>query len=260
MSKGIITRIGFVSANTYREAIRARVFAILLAFAVSMIGFATVIATLSVSSTDKVLQDFGMTSINLFSVITAIFIGIGQVYNEIEKKTIYNILSKPIKRYQFVIGKYFGLMGVLIVNLIIMTGILSLILLSFGYFSPRFLLSPIFICLEILVLTATAIFFSSLSSPVVAAIFTVAFYLIGHSCWAIPDLLVHYLHSPFPKKLAMAIFYVLPDLEIFNVSNIITYDLVFPHGFIARAILYSFCYSIILLIGASLIFSRRDLT
>lgn len=114
-------KIAVIALNTFKEAIRNKILYILLIFALVLMASSGIISDLSISSQDKVIKDLGITSISVFGLLIAIFVGIGLVYNEIDKKTLYTIVSKPIDRYQFILGKYFGLLLTIYVNILIMT-------------------------------------------------------------------------------------------------------------------------------------------
>lgn len=116
-----MTQIIAIALNTFKEAVRNRILYILLLFAIIIMASGGIISDLSISSEDKIIKDLGVASINFFGLLIAIFVGIGLVYNEIDKKTLYTIVSKPIDRYQFILGKYFGLLLTVYVNVIIMT-------------------------------------------------------------------------------------------------------------------------------------------
>jgi Cu-processing system permease protein len=254
-----LLQINAIMKNTFKEAIRSRIFYILMAFAIGMLGFAVVLSFLTLGSQKRVILDLGLAGISFFSVMTSIFVGIGLIYMEVEKKTIYNVLPKPMPRANFIIGRYFGLMAVLGTNLIAMLAILSLVLLCFKGFTLMVFYAGIFIFMELAIITAIAIFFSSVASPVLSALCTISFYIIGHTSSTFPDILVPILHSEFQKKMATALFHILPDLTILNVSNLITYEIPIAEGFVGRAFLYTVFMVSLLLLSACLCFKRRDL-
>ncbi len=173
-----LTQVAAIAVNTFKEAVRSRVFYILLAFAVCLLVFSSAMGLMAVGSLSRVILDMGLSTMTLFSAMTAIFVGIGLVYQEIERKTIYNILSKPVSRTHFLIGRYCGLMAVLLTNLLVMVLALSLVLAAAGGFTGRILAAAGYTFLELMILTAVAIFFSSLTSPVVSALCTVGFFII----------------------------------------------------------------------------------
>ena len=254
-----LLQVRAIMKNTFKEAIRSRVFYILMAFAIAMLGFAVVLSFLTLGSQKRVILDLGLAGISFFSVMTSIFVGIGLIYLEVEKKTIYNVLPKPMPRSNFIIGRYFGLMAVLGTNLLAMLAILSVLLAAFKGFTITVFQAGLFIYMELAIITAIAIFFSSVASPVLSAICTVSFYIIGHTSSTFPDILVPLLRSPFQKKLATWFFHLLPDLNILNTSNLITYDIPIAEGFTIRALLYTGVFVSLLLLAACLCFRKRDL-
>ena len=252
-------QIAAIAENTFREAVRSRVFYILLAFAVGLLLFSSVMGFLAVGTIHRIILDVGLATISYFSAMTAIFIGIGLIYQEVERKTIYNILSKPVSRTHFLIGRYLGLMSVLFVNLAAMVGVLSLVLALFGGFTPRIFAAAGYVYLELLILTAVALFFSSLTSPVVSALCTVAFYLIGHTSSALPELLVPEIQQAWARSLVMGVYHVLPDLNLLSINNLVANKIPTAAGFAPRAVLYTAVMVAALLLAASLGFRRRDL-
>ena len=248
-----------LAANTFRESVRSRVFYILMAFATAMLVFSAVMSLLTIGSRAKIIIDLGLTVTSFITVMTAIFVGIGLIYTEIEKKTIYNVLSKPLGRAHFILGRYIGMMAVLAVNLLAMLVLLGLLLALFKGFTFKIFIAGGFIYLELAILTAIALFFSSVTSPVVSAICTMAFYIVGHTSSALLESLAPRITDPVGKTVAVWLFHLLPDLNILNVTNIISYDIPIAHGFTARAIIYTIAYVALLLTAACMAFSRRDL-
>ncbi len=248
-----------IARNTFRESVRSRVFYILLAFAVGLLGFSYVLGFLAVGILRKVVLDVGLATISYFTALTAIFVGIGLVYQEIEKKTIYNILSKPVDRGRFILGRYVGLLLVLLVNLAAMVAVLSLVLVLVGGFTPRIFAAAYFTALELMVLTAVAIFFSSVASPVVSALCTAAFYVIGHTSTALPEVLLPQMESVFGRKVVVLLYHVLPDLNMLSITDLVAHDIPVAPGFTPRATLYTLLFVVILLSASALSFRRRDL-
>jgi len=252
-------QIRAIAVNTFRESVRSRVFYILMAFTAAMVLFSGVMALLTIGSRSKIIIDLGLTFISFFTVLTAIFVGIGLIYQEIEKKTIYNILSKPLSRMHFLVGRYIGLMAVLAANLLAMVAILAVVLILFEGFTWKIFIAAGFIYLELAVITAIALFFSSVTSPVVSALCTGAFYVVGHTSIALPDMLIPRLNGAVTKKIVEVLYHLLPDLNLLNVTDQVAYGLPLDPGFVTKAVLYTAVYVVLLLTGACLIFRRRDL-
>lgn len=248
-----------IAKNTFRESVRSRVFYILLAFAVSLLVFSYVLGFLAAGVIRKMVLDVGLSTIAYFSALTAIFVGIGLVYQEVERKTIYNILSKPVSRTRFIVGRYLGLLLVLLVNLAAMVAVLSAVLLVVEGFTPRILAAAACIYLELMVLTAVAVFFSSVASPVVSALCTAAFYVIGHTSSALPELLLPAVESPLARKGILALYHLLPDLNLLSINNLVAHDIPVAPGFYPKAAAYALFLVTLLLVASALSFERRDL-
>src|SRR6202046_3548771 len=175
-------RVVHIASNTFREAVRDRVLYNLIAFALLLSGAAILVGQISIEIEKLVVINLGLTAVSLFGVVIAIFMGIGLVSKEIEKKTLYTVLSRPVRRWEFVVGKFFGLTGTLVVNTFFMAIGVFLALL---YVAHKFekgdvwiLLALYFIVLEFLIVCALALFFSSFSTPLMSAVFTFALFVI----------------------------------------------------------------------------------
>jgi len=167
------TRIAAIASNTFREAVRDRVLYNLIAFALLIVGAALLVGQVSIGIERIVLVNLGLTAISLFGMVIAIFIGIGLVSKEIEKRTLYTVLSRPVRRWEFILGKFFGLTGTLAVNTFFMAvGFFAALLYlahAFQWSDTSLLVALYFIMLEFVILTALALFFSSFSSPLLSA-------------------------------------------------------------------------------------------
>ena len=165
----IQTKLKAIALNTFKEAVRNKIFYLLIAFGVFFAMSSKLISLLTIGNETKVLKDVGLASIHFFSVLIAIFTGINLVYKEIEKKTIYNILSKPISRSSFIIGKFFGLAFTLLVALVSMAVIFFFFLfISTGELDTRVLIFFFLLYMELLIITAISLLFSSFSTPILS--------------------------------------------------------------------------------------------
>ena len=248
-----------IAHNTFKEAVRSRIFYILLAFAVCLVSFSYVLGFLAIGLLRRVVLDTGLATISFFSAMTAIFVGIGLIYQEVEKKTIYNTLSKPLSRLTFLIGRYLGLMAVLLVNLAVMIAVLSIVLLLVGGFTPRVFEAAAYIYMELMIITAVALFFSSITSPVVSAICTSGFFVIGHTSSSLPQILAPNIPSEMGKRVVNLLYNLLPDLNILNINNLVVYNVPTAEGFFFHAIRYTLMMVAVLLLAAALFFRRRNL-
>ena len=173
-----------IARNAFREAVRDRVLYNLVIFVLLLTATAISIGELSGGQERKIIADLGLSAILLFGVFIAIFVGVGLVYKEIERRTVYSIFSKPVGRGQFLVGKYLGLCLTLLVNVIVMGAGVSLALAYVSRGWDPLILSiwpAIFlIYLELMILTAVALLFSAFSSPALSALLTFLIFIIGH--------------------------------------------------------------------------------
>jgi len=254
-----VSRILAIAANTFREAIRDRILYLLLVFALLLMGFSQILSLLTVGGEEKIIKDMGLASISLFGVLTSIFIGVALVSKEIERRTIYTIVSKPIHRYEFLLGKYCGLALTLLVNTSVMTAWFYLILLLKGVADPRLLLAILLIFMELLLVTSFAILFSSFSTPILSTLFSLSLYVVGHLSWSL-KLLEERVRTTSGRLLCRILYYVLPNLEIFNIKGEAVHLMPIPATLPGWALLYLVGYGGAILALACLILQRRDFT
>ena len=254
-------RVLSIAANTYREAIRDRVLYNLMLFAFLLIGAAILFGTISVGVESIIMVTLGLSSISAFGLMMAVFIGIGLVSKEIERKTIYNILSKPVARYEFILGKFLGLMATLIVNTSIMAVgfFLALYYVNRRWY-PQDLLALeaiYFILLQLAVVTALALFFSCITTPVLSALFTFFVFVIGHFSsdvrWFGGETGIEWVET-----LTTGLYYVIPNFSNFNSITSAAHWQEMPGHLLWGNSLYALLYITVLLSGSVLIFEERE--
>ncbi len=197
----------------------------------------------------------------LFGVFIAIFVGVGLVYKEIERRTIYAIFSKPVGRGEFLVGKYLGLCLTLLVNVVVMAlGVsLALIYVSGGWdpFIPIIWPAVLLIYLELMILTGIALLFSSFSSPALSALLTFFVFIIGHFSADLKSLATS-MGSASARWLFSSLYYLLPNLSNYSFITPAAHGKTPAAGFVMGAILYAFIYIAIILAATTLVFSRRN--
>ncbi len=251
-------RISGIARNTFREAIRDKVLLILLVFAIVVMGSAKVIQPLALGEESKVIKDLGLGAITFFCVLIAVLVGGRLVYKEMEKRTIYIMLAKPVRRWEFILGKYLGLMAVLFVSMLIMTAGFYIILLVSGIPASAYLLwSLLMTAFELAILTAVAILFSSFVPPIASAVFTFAVYFIGHLTRDL-RLLAAMSPSAVVKGISEFLYYVLPNLSNFNIKGEVVHDVLLNPQALALSALYALVYTATLLLISVAIFRRKD--
>ncbi len=248
-----------ICLNTFRETVRDKVFILLVVFALIMIVASRIFGFLSVGQEIKIVKDLGLGSISVFSLLVAIFVGTTLVHKEIDKRTVYTIISKPIHRYQFIIGKYAGLNLTILVNMVVMSVFFYLsVRLMRGTWSLDLGLAILLIYVEVMVVTGLALLFSTFASPTLSAVFTFLSYAAGHLS---NDLKFFGEQSEniFVKIATVGLYYVLPNLSKFNVKNEAVHGFAIPAGFYIYAIVYGLLYCAMLVIVSSFIFERKNL-
>jgi ABC-type transport system involved in multi-copper enzyme maturation permease subunit len=246
-----------IASNTFREAIRDRILYLLLAFALVMIVASRLLSLLTVGEESKIIKDIGLSAISVFGLLTAVFVGVSLVFKEIEKKTIYTLLAHPVRRWQFICGKYAGLLLVLAMNVGLMAVTLALLVLIRGESPVPLLAAVVLIYVELVLVTAFAILFSSFANPILAALGTAATYVVGHLTWSF-DLLKARLPDGFTHALCDVLYWALPNLDRMNVKAEAVHGIEIPAGFIGAAILYGLAYAAAVIVLACVVFERRD--
>lgn len=257
---GAVPRI--VAINTFREAVRDRVLYNLIFFALVMIGAAVLVGQISIGIDRLVIINLGLTAVSLIGLVMAIFIGVGLVYKEIEKRTLYSLLSKPVHRWEFLAGKYAGLLLTLAVNTALMTLGIGAALL---YVSRKFeqsdwniLIAVYFILLELGLVTAIALFFSCFSSPMLSTLFTLGIYVTGIFANDIREF-GQLSKSPAIEAVTTVIYYLLPNFHNFNAIAAAAYGDHIPGSLILQNTLYAALYVAVVLLAAATAFSGRNL-
>jgi ABC-type transport system involved in multi-copper enzyme maturation permease subunit len=252
-------KVRAVAWNTFREAIRDKILYNLAFFSLIIMGASTFFGQLTLGRRIKIIQDVGLASMSVFGLLIAIFVGIGLVYKEIQRRTIYTLLAKPISRREFLVGKYLGLMLTIFLNVALMAAVLfSLTLLySEGAVNWEIGTAVFLILVELMLVTAVAVFFSTFSTPTLSAMFTLGVYIIGHFSY---DLSVYaeISENVVLKYVTYALHYLLPNLEKFNVKGLVVHGIPIAADYIVWAVIYAVVYVLFLLIAGSAIFQRRE--
>lgn len=250
--------IAVIALNTFRENLRDKILYNLLLFAIFLIGGSVVLGKLSIMEHEKIMTDAGLAAINMVGVVIAIFVGIGLVSKEIERRTIYTIIARPIRRLDFLFGKYLGLMTTLAVNIAIML-LVYLAVLWFNHIPlhASLLQAVQLMFVEMLIVTATALCFSTFSTPSLSAMFTVGLYVVGH---LISDLrgIAEKIDNDMIKIVITALYYICPNLEMLNIKGQAAAGVSVMLSYQAVATAYGLFYSGFLLAIACLVFERRD--
>lgn len=251
-------RVGVIAVNTFRENLRDKILYNLLFFALLLIGMSVILADLTIAEQKKIVSDMGLAAINIVGLIIAIFVGIGLVNKEIERRTVYTIMARPISRAQFILGKYLGLVLTLFVNVMIMLGVfLGTLWMDQVPIHGAVFQAVELIFIELLLVTALALFFSTFSSTTLSAIMTLGLYVVGHLTGDLKGL-AEKSPSEFVKAVVTGLYYLCPNLELLNVKGQAASGIAVALSYQWLATAYGLVYASLLLAGACLIFQRRD--
>lgn len=253
-----------IALNTFREATRSRVFFSLIAFAIAMLLLTMAVSSASLHEEVRLMKDMGLFLTSTFSVLIAVFVGVNLVYKEIERKTVYTVMPKPIYRFQFLLGKYAGLAMTMAVQLVVMGVVLFL---QFKLLDAEFGLEMVqalwLLYVEVLVVTAIAMVFSSFSTPFLSGILTIGTFVVGRF---VDQLLTMQLvkegdETAFTDGLTEVLRWtaqVAPDLTQFNSTPYVVYEMGIEWSLVGSATAYGFTYAAICLVLAAVLFSFRD--
>jgi Cu-processing system permease protein len=247
-----------IARNTIREALRERIALVAVVFGVAMVLASQVLAPLALGEGKKIVTDFGLAGSSLLATLLAITLGTSLLYKELERRTIYSVMAKPVRRTEFLIGKFLGLWSTG-AALLTVTTLMVLAVLTIAYRDTPWLLtgSLVLTLVEIGIVTAFVVFFSSFSTPGLAAFFTVTSLVAGHFA---EDLLYFGTHgaSPVVGVATTIAYWVLPHLSVFNARGLVVHGNAVPPERLLFAASYGLLYMGALLTAAATIFERRE--
>lgn len=255
-----MSRVFAIARATFAEALRHRVLYLLLVFALVLMVFSRFLSMLTVGEDDKIIMDVGMSAINVLGLLVALFVGVGIIFKEMEKRTVQVMLSMPVARHEYLLGKFFGLAGAISLNTLVMALALFGMLALRGAFDAALVVAVFMLWIELVFITAAAVFFSSFSTPIFAALFTASIYIVGHLAWSL-----ELLEKKIPEGADAArfvvriVYYVLPDLEYGDIRAHAVHGLPIPWDRVVFATVWELGYAALLLTIACLAFRRRDL-
>jgi ABC-type transport system involved in multi-copper enzyme maturation permease subunit len=254
-----LIRIWAVASNVFREVMRDRIFLTIGFYALLMLIAGRLLPDIAGATHDKILADFGTASASLLGVVVAIFVGTGLINKEIEKRTVFTIVTKPISSIEFILGKHLGLSAVLAVLVIGMTAIyLAVLTLSHvNYQLIPLLLTSFFLFLELCLLTAAALLFGVFTSSILAILLTFSLYLVGHLSEGMVKL-AGVTKNPGFQQLTDNLYLVLPDLSRLDLKNDAVYGVLPTTDTLLINAGYAVVYTAALLVVTTVIFSRRQ--
>jgi Cu-processing system permease protein len=263
--------ITLVAGAVFRESVRDRVPYSMVVFAVLLMAASYLISQMTAGQDLKIIKDLGLAAIAMFGLLIAVFIGIGLVSKEVERRSVYGLLTKPVSRSQFILGKYAGLVLTLALNIAAMTIAFYAVLYYMdvtataatraSWLVPatdvRLLVAIVLILAELSVVTAVALFFSTFSSPLLAILLTLGLWIAGHFNADLRNF-ENVIDAPVAIWIAKGLYYVLPNLAPFDVKAEVVHGVAVTMRHVALTLLYAAVYTGMLLVAAVAIFRRRD--
>jgi len=249
-----------ISQNAFRRALRSKIFVTLIVFAIGLILLSKLLEFLTFTAQMKLIKDVGLASISFFTVLMAIFLAGGSICGQIEQKTIYAVLSKPVSRLSFILGEFLGIVWSILVTLTITTAIFFILLYSKGYMIQEgMIVALVFIFFEAAIISSIAIMFSTFSSSSsTGTIFTFLIYLVGHLN---PQLqfLGKNIEENISRWIIKIIGWILPNLEYFNVREKAVQNISISADYVGKVSLYALIYICAMLSIAYLALRKREI-
>lgn len=254
---GVIRAIAW---NTFLEALRDKILYLLVVFGVFVFGLSRVLGPLALGEGRRITVDMGLASISLFGCLITIFVGHQLIFREIDRKTLYFLLARPVRRWQFVCGKFGGLALTLGVCLVAMGALLAGVLAASGYgFGLALVQAFVLKAGELAILASLAILVAAFTTPVLAGLLTLAAYVVGHGSAELFATLGR-LESPVAAALVEGLSWVVPRLDLFHATAPVLQNTVWPAAHLGWALGYAVIYAAACLVFASVILNRRELT
>ncbi len=250
-----------IAANTVREALRERLMYNLVVFAIVLIAGALTISQLTLGEQFRIIADVGTSAVQIFGTLIAVFVGVGLVSKEIDRRTCYPVLARPISRATFVVGKYLGLVSVLVLNTATMMAVSAATLFVYAH-DARFAGAAFFGCFALLlvqfgVCAALAVLFSSFTTATLATIFTLSAVAAGHVFSSVRGFWLKTEQVQL-KPLVRILDVVLPNMGLLDLKEAFTYGDQVALSSVALRAVYGFGYAGAVVALACLAFSRRD--
>lgn len=256
----LLRQFSAITVNALREAFRNKLFYGVLFFALIALTSTGVFGALSLHQEERVFSDLVLFAAVIFLAGLSIYQGIRAIHREVETRTIFTVISKPVSRTNFLVGKYIGSWVAILVALAVILGlkVASMAVVGFAI-SPQLFAAYYATMLQLSIVLALAIFFSTFSSPILSALFTGGVFIAGSLTPQLHEAIEYFAKQENPARYVgeVAVF-LLPDFDKLNLSFELTHQLPVPASYLFAATAYAGMYSAILLLFGCLIFSRRD--
>jgi len=257
-----VTRIAAIAAVTFREALRQKLAVNLLVFALALLVASVTISNLTFGEQYRIIVDIGLSSMEIFGTLIAVFLGAGLVAGDVQRRTVFPIVAKPVSRAQYVAGRYAGLVATTTLNLAVMAvafvAVLAFYLRGVGFLAETPVLATLgAIALQLAMIAAVAVLFSTFTTATLSAIFTLSLVVAGHLA---SDLVRYWsTQGAWLAWMGRALYVAVPNLEALNFKEAMVYRDAVPAATLAPALAYGVLYAVGVVAVAAAVFTRRDL-
>jgi len=253
-----MNKILTIAENTFKEAVRDKILISITIIGFLLLAASKIFVPISIGEEAKIIKDFGIGLIEIFGVLIIVFIGTRIFHQEIERKTIYSIMSKPVSSLEFVSGKFLGLYYLILVVQFLLFAIFMLFCKLYLGTIDLYLLNILyFLMFEFLLLDALVIFLSCFMTPLTSGIIALLLFFIAHLTFYLITL-TQLLQVPALAILFNSLYYVLPNFSVFNIKATVVYHLPITINTYLLAFSYSVLYSLILIIFSSFLYSKKE--
>lgn len=253
-----MAKVYSIALNTFRESIRQKLLYVSLVFGGIFIASTYVLSPLAVGAKGKIMMDVGLAAISLLGVLTAILIGSTLVHKEVEKRAVFMVLTRPVPRYQYLLGKFTGIVTSIVLMIAIMTALMVVIVMpGHGFLRPAVFAAIYLSALEVAVICAVVIFFSTFTTPILTSFFTLCLFAAGSLSNDL-RIFAEKFGGSFMRITMETLYYILPNLKVFNLRHEAVHDLPFHTSDLLTATLYAVVYCAVFLFFAHLAFRKRE--
>ncbi len=255
-----MNRIYSIALNTFRESVRQKLLYVALVFGGIFIASTYVLSPLAVGARDKIITDVGLAAVSILGVLTAILAGSTLVHKEVEKRAVFMVLTRPVPRYQYLLGKFAGIVAAIALMIAVMLGLMLVsVLMGRGFVRPAVFAAVYLSTLEVAVICAVVIFFSTFTTPVLTSFFSLCLFAAGSLSNDL-RIFAEKFGGSLMKTVMEVFYYILPNLKVFNLRHEAVHGLPFKMGDLLMATGYCTVYCIVFLYFAYLVFRRREFT
>lgn len=247
-----------IALNTFRESIRQRLLFVALTFGGIFLASTYVLSPLAVGAKEKIMTDVGLAAISILGVLTAILVGSTLVHKEVEKRAVFMVLTRPVPRHLYLIGKFAGVVAAIVLMIAVMMGLMAAtVTLGRGFLRPAVFAAVYLSVLEVTVMCAVVIFFSTFTTPILTSFFALCLFAAGSLSNDL-RIFAEKFGGTFMKIAMSAFYYILPNLKVFNLRHEAVHDLPFETADLFMATLYAAVYCSVFLFFAHLVFKKRE--